>query len=202
VLIGFGLLAIDIGRLTTLQSTLHHGADALALAGGAELDRRPDAIVRANRAITNLITTNTSLFGTTVVTINSSSVTTRYFASIPASDATPMPSGAGLSAGVAADNMDARFVEVTVTPVAFNTIFPASFLGAFNSTAATATAVAGFDAAVCDFTPMFMCNPYEASTNTDFLEATELYKHFDRTNYPDRIGRLINMKQTGGSSAQ
>src|SRR5947207_12277618 len=79
VLIGFGLLAIDIGRLTTLQSTLQHGADALALAGGAELDRRPDAIARAKRAITNLISTNTSLFGTSVVTINMSSVGDDYF---------------------------------------------------------------------------------------------------------------------------
>lgn len=202
VLIGFGLLAIDIGRLTTLQSTLQHGADALALAGGAELDRRPDAITRANYAIATLINGNKSLFGTSLVTINSSSVATRYFASIPTNDATPMPSGPGLSAGSADDNMSARFIEVTVTPVGFNTIFPASFLGAFDSTTASATAVAGFDAAVCDFTPMFICNPYEADTNTDFLEATELYKHFDRVNYPDRIGRQINMKQTGGNSAQ
>ena len=204
VLIGFGLLAIDIGRLTTLQSTLQHGADALALAGGAELDRRPDAIVRANLAITNLISGNKSLFGTSVVTINNSSVTTRYFPTIPASDADPMPlpSVPGLSAGVPADNTLARFVEVTVRPVAFNTIFPASFLGASDSTTASATAVAGFDAAVCDFTPMFICNPYEDSANTNIMEATELYRHFDPATYPPRIGRLINMKQTGGNSAQ
>jgi Flp pilus assembly protein TadG len=202
VLIGFGLLAIDVGRLTTLQSTLQHGADALALAGGAELDRRPDAISRANYAIAHLITENKSLFGTSVVTINDSSVTARYFDAIPASDADPMPSGPGLSAGVAADNTIARFVEVKVTPVAFNTIFPASFLGAFDSTTASATAVAGFDAAVCDFTPMFICNPYEIDTNTDIMESTKLYEHFDRTNHPERIGRLINMKQTGGGSAQ
>ena len=207
VLIGFALLAIDVGRLTTLHSTLQHGADALALAGGAELDRRPDAIVRSNRAISNLINGNRSLFGTTAVTINSSSVSTRYFAAIPGqglsgTDADPMPSGAGLSAASADDNMSARFIEVTVTPVGFNTIFPASFIGGFNTTTASATAVAGFDAAVCDFTPMFICNPYEDSTNTDIMEATELYKHFDRVNYPARIKRLINMKQTGGGSAQ
>ena len=33
VIIGFSLLAIDVGRLSTLQSSLQHGADALALAG-------------------------------------------------------------------------------------------------------------------------------------------------------------------------
>jgi len=211
VLIGFGLLAIDVGRLTTLQSTLQHGADALALAGGAELDRRPDAIARANRAIANLIGGNKSLFdtSTTGVTIDSSSVTSTYYRSIKghgeagtdASDP-PVSTTAQLNVAVATDNTIARFVEVTVNPVAFNTIFPASFLGAFNSTTASATAVAGFDAAVCDFTPMFICNPYESSTNTDIMESTELYRHFDTTNYPGRIGRLINMKQTGGNSAQ
>jgi Flp pilus assembly protein TadG len=200
VLIGFGLLAIDVGRLTTLQSTLQHGADALALAGAAELDRRPDAIARAKRAITNLITTNNSLFGTSVVTINVSSVGDDYFDSLPANDAADM--GTPLDETAAASNTIARFIRITVTPVAFNTIFPASFLGAFDSTTASAIAVAGFDAAVCDFTPMFICNPYESSTNTNIMESTELYRHFDRTNYPDRIGRLINMKQTGGNSAQ
>lgn len=201
VLVGFGLLAIDVGRLTTLQSTLQHGADALALAGAAELDRRPDAIVRANRAILNLVTTNPGLFATGPVTINDAGVSKRYLATLPAQDTTPI-TATSLSAGVADDNMAARFVEVTVTPVSFNTIFPASFLGAFNTTTVSAKAVAGFDAAVCDFTPMFICNPYEDSGNTDFLDATELYKHFDRVNYPDRIGRQINMKQTGGNSAQ
>src|SRR5438034_831535 len=105
VLIGFGLLAIDVGRLTTLQSTLQHGADALALAGGAELDRRPDAIVRANRAIANLISGNTSLFGTSVVTINSSSVTANYYQSIK-DDFTdpPVSTTAPLNVAVATDN--------------------------------------------------------------------------------------------------
>jgi len=130
VLIGFGLLAIDVGRLTTLQSTLQHGADALALAGAAELDRRPDAIARAKRAITNLITTNNSLFGTSVVTINVSSVGDDYFDSLPANDAADM--GTPLDETAAASNTIARFIRITVTPVAFNTIFPASFLGAFD----------------------------------------------------------------------
>ena len=83
VLVGFSLLAIDVGRLSSLQSSLQHGADALALAGAGELDRRPDAIVRANRAIAELVTTNTSLFGTSVVTIDESQVSVRYLATIP-----------------------------------------------------------------------------------------------------------------------
>ncbi|MGH6854925.1 MAG: TadE/TadG family type IV pilus assembly protein [Aestuariivirga sp.] len=209
VIIGFSLLAIDVGRLSSLQSSLQHGADALALAGAGELDRRPDAITRANRAIANLVTTNESLFGTSVVTIDGSAVSVRYFSAIPGhagmagNDASPMPAGTGLSPLNAIDNENARFVEVTVTPVNFNTIFPVTFLGgASNSAQSSATAVAGFEAAVCNFTPMFICNPYEATNNTDYLNSTELLNHFDKVNYPDRIGRLINMKQTGGNGAQ
>ena len=209
VIIGFGLLAVDVGRLSTLQSTLQHGADALALAGGGELDRRPDAIVRANYAINNMMTanTNTSLFGTSVVDIRGSNVTVRYLSAIPGhgmngTDADPMPGGAGLNFAIAADNTAARFIEVSVNPVTFNTIFPASFLGGSNAATSSATAVAGFDAAVCKFTPLFMCNPYEPAGNTDLNEGTDFFRHFDRVNYPQRFGRLINMKQTGGNSAQ
>src|SRR4051812_38506537 len=83
VVVTLGVLALDVGRLSTLQSSLQHGADALALAGAGELDRRPDAITRANRAIANLITTNQSLFGASIVTIDSSAVSVRYLAAIP-----------------------------------------------------------------------------------------------------------------------
>ena len=80
-------------------------------------------------------------------------------------------------------------------------LFPATFVGALsNSVSTQAEAVAGFQAAVCDFTPMFICNPYEAVGNMNVSESAELMKHFDRENYPDRIGRLIRMKQTGGKA--
>ena len=47
VLFGFGMLLIDGGRYYSLQTSLQAGADALALAGAAELDRRSDSITRA-----------------------------------------------------------------------------------------------------------------------------------------------------------
>ena len=47
----------------SLQSQLQKGADALAIAGAAELDRMPDSTGRAVNAINNLIT-NSSVFGT------------------------------------------------------------------------------------------------------------------------------------------
>src|SRR6516164_1156955 len=55
VIIGLAALALDGSRLMSLQTQLQSGADALALAGAAELDRRPDSIIRAEAAIRNLL---------------------------------------------------------------------------------------------------------------------------------------------------
>ncbi len=200
VIIGMGLLAVDVGRLTSLQSSLQHGADSLALAGAAELDFGADSITRSERSITNLITTNQSLFATSAVTINRAAVTTCYLAALPASDVTPINSANCLDQAVAANAKLARYVQVIVTPVNFNTVFPATFLGAGDNTARTsAEAVAGFQAAVCDVTPMFVCNPYEPVSNTSFTDATDLLDHIAN---PAKKKRLFNMKQTGGNSAQ
>jgi Flp pilus assembly protein TadG len=124
VIIGMSALAIDAGRLNNLHTSLQNAADALALAGAAELDRRPTAITRANAAIDNL-TANRDKFATTApatVAIESR----RYLKSLPTSDATAIGSG-----NVAANAAEARFVEVTVAPKSFRNLFPVSL---FNPT--------------------------------------------------------------------
>src|SRR5947199_10783699 len=63
VLAGTALLAVDASRLFNLQTALQKGADALALAGAAELDRKPNSITRANAAIASLVV-NKDKFGT------------------------------------------------------------------------------------------------------------------------------------------
>src|SRR5215475_4567359 len=63
VIVGLSVLALDGARLMSLQTQLQNGADALALAGAAELDRLPDAETRARTAIERLLT-NSTLFGT------------------------------------------------------------------------------------------------------------------------------------------
>src|ERR1700751_2300445 len=55
VFIGVAALALDGSRLMSVQTQLQNGADALALAGAAELDRRPDSIIRAEAAIRGLL---------------------------------------------------------------------------------------------------------------------------------------------------
>src|SRR5499427_4400564 len=62
VIIGVSLLALDGARFMSLQTQLQNVADALALAGAAELDRLPDSETRAREAIGSLLT-NSLLFG-------------------------------------------------------------------------------------------------------------------------------------------
>src|SRR6202011_5997317 len=56
VIVGVSVLALDGSRYMSLQTQLQNGADALALAGAAALDRTPTAIERATNAINILIT--------------------------------------------------------------------------------------------------------------------------------------------------
>src|SRR5438128_12099349 len=63
VIVGLSVLALDGARLMSLQTQLQNGADALALAGAAELDRLPDSETRARTAIQRLLTNSTLLFG-------------------------------------------------------------------------------------------------------------------------------------------
>ena len=165
VIVGVSVLALDGSRYMSLQTQLQNGADALALAGAAELDRTPTAIERATHAINRLIT-NSSLFGSgsdrdvRVARIN-------FLRSLPPRDSDPILPGNRTS-----DPTLAAFVEVTVEPTRLRTILPASVFGGSNVLTAGAQAVAGFDQVVCDFTPIFICNPFETGGMT-YRQATE-----------------------------
>ena len=80
VLIGGALLAIDASRLQSLQTDLQKAADGMALAAAAELNLEADAIVRADRAVANLLK-NPQKFGTTPAIITAADVNTRYLKS-------------------------------------------------------------------------------------------------------------------------
>src|SRR5258708_8636797 len=62
-IVGLAVLALDGARYMSLQTQLQSAADALALAGAAELDHFADAETRAVNAINNL-TNNSTLLGT------------------------------------------------------------------------------------------------------------------------------------------
>jgi hypothetical protein len=169
VVVGTSVLALDGARYMSLHTQLQKGADALALAGAAELNQMSDSITRATNAIDNLIT-NSTMYGTGDHA-NVSVSSTRFLSSLPASDHTAIA-----AANVTTDPTLAKFVEVTVTPVSLNTILPAAFFGGTNSVTAGASAVAGFpNTIVCNFPPIFVCNPYETAGMTD-IAATAAFR--------------------------
>src|SRR5262249_55718905 len=91
VIVGLSVLALDGARFMSLQTQLQNGADALALAGAAELDRLPDAERRARTAIQRLLT-NSTLFGSGASrTIAVSNI--KLYSRLPANDADPKSAG-------------------------------------------------------------------------------------------------------------
>ena len=156
----------------SLQTQLQNGADALALAGAAELDRTPTAIERANRAIGfrceanrstcqpiaggHGLVTNSSLFGSGPD--RNVRVAADQFPALVA-DARQRPD----LAGKCDERSDAGCVRRGHGEAdrAANDSAGVVFRWLELSLTVGAQAVAGFDQVVCDFTPIFICNPFE-----------------------------------------
>ena len=191
IFVGVGALALDGARSTSLQTQLQKGADALAIAGAAELDRLTTSTSRATNAINTLVT-NSSLLTGANVTVSS----IRFLSSLPASDNTAITAVLCTTACTAAQSVQARFVEVTVVPVSMPTIMPVQFFGSTDSVTAGASAVAGMDQVSCGLTPIFICNPFEHPGDTydqatARIEAADLDPTFKR--------KLIRLADSGAA---
>ena len=187
VFMGFAALVIDGGRLFTLDTEMQSAADALALAAAAELDGNSDAITRADAAMTNLVQNNQT-FGSGAAAITAYS--RRFLTALPA-DSAPLSDA---DAFETTDPGDARFVQVNLTDAnnrSIDTLF-APAIGSASTADADAVAIAGFTSAVCKFTPLFICNPYEGTADTlaDFTAKAE---------DPAEQRRLITLKKGPGS---
>jgi len=182
VIIGVSVLALDGARYMYLQTQLQNGADALALAAAAELDRTPTAIARALNAIDK--------FGSTDRSVRVAD--TKFLSSLPIRDIDPI-----LPAYLTTDPTRAAFVEITVEPITMQTILPASVFGGSNVVTAGAQAVAGFDQVVCNFTPIFVCNPFE-TPGMSYAEATQAL--VNAGNDPAGQRKLIRLAGTQNSS--
>ena len=185
VIVGLSVLALDGARLMSLQTQLQNGVDALALAGAAELDRLPDADIRARTAIQHLLS-NSTLFGSDK-NRNVAVSDIKFYTRLPTNDASPMSAGK-----LATSPTNARFVSVTIRPVTVPTLLPAAFLSGTNAITSGASAVAGFDQVVCGVTPIYVCNPYEVPGMTSD-QATEALQHA-AANAADQA-RLIRLRQ-------
>ncbi len=197
-IVGFALLAIDMSRANNLHNDLQKAADAFALAAAAELDGQSDAHTRAELALATLVD-NTHRFSTTntQTPLTSDNISWVFLKNIPANDATFLNPTTGVDGnGVnhkSSGPDETRFILVNVNPTDFASIFPASFLtNDVNSNAMEigATAVAGFGSSVCEYTPMFICNPYN-----DMDKLAEAMGGDERD-------MMILKKQNGGNNAQ
>jgi len=167
VIVGLSLLGVDGARYMSLQTQMQNAADALALAGARELDKRAGARDRATDAIDNLITNGLSGMG---ISASVTRQTVVFYKSLPAASA-----GWPTAGDEASGDSDAVFVGVTVTPATVATVFPVTFLNAagVNSFTAGAQAIAGnAGEQICKVPPVFICNPWEPIGNTDDAAAT------------------------------
>ena len=165
VIVGVSVLALDGARLMGLQTQLQAGADALALAGAAELDRLPDSINRATNAINNLVTNPTLVGAGSNEAVQVSDI--QFLRSLPPDDSEPISPD-----NVTTDPTRARFVQVSVEPVTLSTLLPASIFGGSDKVTVSAQAVGGFDQVLCNSIPLFVCNPFETEHMT-YYDATQ-----------------------------
>jgi Flp pilus assembly protein TadG len=194
VVIGVAALALDGSRLMSVQSQLQNGADALALAGAAELDRRPDSIIRAEAAIRNLL--NNPVAGAGVGQIARVS-SIEFLSSLPANDDLPIT-----TRNTTDDPTLAAYVQLSVEPIQMQTIFPVSLSSARQSVTVGAQAVAGYDQVVCNASPVFVCNPFETS-GMSYYQATQALLAADQNpNAHHQLVRLArSQSKNGGFSA-
>jgi Flp pilus assembly protein TadG len=190
VIIGLSALALEGSRLMSVQTQLQNGADALALAGAAELDRRPDSIFRAKAAIQDLV--KNPISGVEIGQIAEAS-SIDFLRSLPASDDLPIT-----TANLTADPTLAAYVQVTLKPIAMQMIFPVSA----GLATVGAQSIAGYDQIVCNAQPLFVCNPFENSGMT-YFQATQALIEADQNSaaYHPLVRLALSQFKNGGYSA-
>lgn len=182
-LIAVGGIAFDYARLAAMDSELQNAADQSALAAATQLDKQGGACSRASAAAVSLVS-NRTLFAN-----EKGGVPAIVITSEPTCDGTGKIRFWQDKAKVNAATSDANalFVEVTVDArTARYALTP--IVGAFNSGAIDATALAGLGSAICKVPPVMICNPNETAD-----------PNFTAANY---IGKGLKLVTVGnGSSA-
>ncbi|HEX6011248.1 MAG TPA: Tad domain-containing protein [Geminicoccaceae bacterium] len=173
MLLGFGALVADIGRLYNLHSQMQSYVDQVALAAAAELDGEADAIERATRAALGDGANPALVRDVQNFAVGDAELAIEdpeFYSALPADNAAGYE--AALAAFATTDPAEARFVRIVATPRQENLfLMPlaaaiGSSFGADVATTATAEAqaIAGFTREVCNAPPVMICNPYERAT--------------------------------------
>lgn len=215
VLLGMGLILVDLGRANNVHADLQAAADAIALAGARELDGGFDSITRAESAMGQLentvsFLTRSSTGPLQVQYIDGDTTFLVYFLTdIPESDNTPI-TAQFLADNSTTDGFLAEYVFVQAASDALEPFFfnPATWTRP--NVSVGAQAVATFRTAACDVTPLFICNPFEGQID-DLQEAfaagalhgrlIKLHPKGSGTAAPGNFGFLQVESANGGTSA-
>jgi hypothetical protein len=151
-IMGLATLALDAARYTSFQTQMQAAADALALAGARELDGSTGSRTRATNAINSMVANGLTGFGPDAPT--PAAATIAFYSALPAASA-------GFGGTAATGDGDSKYVGVTLAPASVPTILPVPVVS--NQLTTNAQAIAGYDFAVCNMPPVFICNPYETA---------------------------------------
>ncbi|WP_417733472.1 TadE/TadG family type IV pilus assembly protein [Roseovarius sp.] len=203
IFIGYAFIIIDIGRGNNAHGDLQAAADAVALAGAAELDGGPDAIERARAAMANVTNTVSMLArsGSDMeITLvyednNGNEFDVAFLTDLPAEDTTPLTT-AFINSNRATGGGDAEYVYVRAQSRDLDTAFfnPADLLSP--SVPIAASAVATGTSAACDVPPLYICNPFEFDS-TGAYQGDLLQTSFANG---DLHGRLIRLHPKGNTT--
>ena len=177
VLMGMVGLSLDFGRNFILRAEVQAAADAAARAGASQLDGTIAGRDRANAAALGTpITPNVQKLGQSPGAITIAS--TNFFATVPTDDDDALSDPAP----------PYDYIQVITSAQTHENIFLRA-LGVAGTSTVTASAVARRGQALCQYTPLGICNPEEATT---------VGASFDPTAY---YGRQILIKQHGPGAA-
>lgn len=177
LLLGTGVLAVDVGRLVVLRSQMQNAADAAAISAANQLDGEDGARDRATAIAKNALKNQSALADDgqdlAVATV------TFYSAVEP-------------SLKAATDDIEALYVRVELSPRTANTFLDSMLNLASSSTAKSevslnARATATPAHIVCEAPPLMVCDPAEASASLSLKSIAN-------------IGRQMVIKETGGGS--
>lgn len=171
MLLAFGALVADIGRLYNLTSQMQAYVDQVALAAAAELDGEADALTRASRAALGDGASPPLVRDVQNFAVGPAELAIQplgFYRALPADNAADYE--AQLAALATTIPAEASFVRVQAVPRQENFLllplvdFFGSFVGVSvqRSVTAEAQATAGFTREVCNAPPLMICNPYES----------------------------------------
>ncbi len=163
VMIGVGALAVDLGRLYTLDTELQAIADAAAMACARELDQEADSITRGTAAAQQgALVANEQTFvdGGSMPAI----VKVRFFDELPPDTMQLTDPATDVLPYATTDGTLAHYCETTVETTTLKNTLIRIIPGAPDSADLFAMAVAGVESAVCNTPGLMICNPAEGGT--------------------------------------